>query len=124
MGFFSFSHAPMLSGVLAPVRALAARFRPVQSASNQFCVPAGTHHAPDQRALPLVSSTSTIRHRSANDRPGKTGAKTPFPCRLKVVRESDSVIGPACTGRMVVSGRMADVCAELERMAQRGTAAQ
>lgn len=39
--------------------------------------------------------------------------------RLRVVRESDAAISPDCAGRMVISGRMADVCAELERMALR-----
>ena len=36
---------------------------------------------------------------------------------LRVVRESDAAIKPDCAGRMVISGRMADVCAELDRMA-------
>jgi hypothetical protein len=40
------------------------------------------------------------------------------------VREFDANVGPACAGRMVISGRMADVCAELERMAQREAALQ
>lgn len=42
--------------------------------------------------------------------------------RLRVVREVDSAVSPDCAGRMVISGRMADVCAELDRMALRGTA--
>ena len=41
---------------------------------------------------------------------------------LRVVRESDSAIQPDCAGRMVISGRMADVCAELDRMVLRNTA--
>lgn len=36
---------------------------------------------------------------------------------LKVVRVLDSHHAPACAGRMVISGRMADVCAELDRLA-------
>ena len=44
--------------------------------------------------------------------------------RLKVVREFDAGIGPSCAGRMVISGRMADVCAELDRMAQKESMAQ
>lgn len=36
--------------------------------------------------------------------------------RLRVVREFDSAISPSCAGRMVISGRIADVCAELERL--------
>lgn len=41
---------------------------------------------------------------------------------LRVVREADSAIAPDCAGRMVISGRMADVCAELDRMEQRASA--
>ena len=40
---------------------------------------------------------------------------------LRVVRETDASIGADCAGRMVIFGRMADVCAELDRMAQRAT---
>lgn len=43
----------------------------------------------------------------------------PCSANLRVVREADSAIAPDCAGRMVISGRMADVCAELDRMAQR-----
>jgi hypothetical protein len=38
------------------------------------------------------------------------------------VREFDSAISPQCAGRMVISGRMADVCAELDRMALQAAA--
>ena len=37
--------------------------------------------------------------------------------RLKVVREFEYGSNPLCAGRMRMSGRMADICAELERMA-------
>ncbi|MDB5967205.1 MAG: hypothetical protein JWQ72_3705, partial [Polaromonas sp.] len=39
----------------------------------------------------------------------------------KVLRAFDPCVGPTLAGRMVISGRMADVCAELERMSQRGS---
>ena len=39
--------------------------------------------------------------------------------QLKIVRQFEPGVGPACAGRMVISGRMADVCAELDRMAER-----
>jgi hypothetical protein len=41
------------------------------------------------------------------------------PSRLRVLREFEPGASPACAGRMVISGRMADVCAELERMSQK-----
>lgn len=37
--------------------------------------------------------------------------------RLKVTREFEYGSNPLCAGRMRMSGRMADICAELERMA-------
>ncbi|GAB3474723.1 hypothetical protein GCM10011496_26500 [Polaromonas eurypsychrophila] len=49
-------------------------------------------------------------------------AKATAPRRLKVIREFEAGISPSCAGRMVISGRMADVCAELDRMSQRETA--
>ncbi len=36
---------------------------------------------------------------------------------LRVVRVVETCCGPASAGRMIISGRMADVCAELERLA-------
>jgi hypothetical protein len=37
--------------------------------------------------------------------------------RLKIVREFEAGSSRSCAGRLVISGRMADVCAELERLA-------
>ena len=42
---------------------------------------------------------------------------------LRVVRVAEPLQGPASAGRMVISGRMADVCAELDRLAALETAA-
>ena len=53
-------------------------------------------------------------------RPGNAARAAP----LRVVRESDAALGAEYAGRMVISGRMADVCAELDRMALRADAAQ
>ena len=49
----------------------------------------------------------------------KTLVKPPEPSRLRVVRAFDPGVAPSCAGRMVISGRMADVCAELDRMTQK-----
>ncbi|GEM_PF-5950202 len=76
---------------------------PMQTLTNWF-VPAST-----QSSLLLVNT-------------GKIDTKTPPLSRLRIVREFDPTTSPACTGRMAISGRMADVCAELDRMAQRETA--
>jgi hypothetical protein len=41
------------------------------------------------------------------------------PRRLKIVRLLEPDVSAVCAGRMFMSGRMADVCAELDRMEQR-----
>ena len=129
MGIVSFSHTSMLSVLFAPVQALAAWFVPAQRASSQFAVPAGARRGPNQLALPFASGGTAVRRRPASApsvaaHSGKTSSKKTTLSRLKVVREFDSAVSPACAGRMVISGRMADVCAELERMAQREAAAR
>lgn len=122
MGIISFSHASMLSVLLAPVHAVAAWFVPTQGRSGQFSVPGRARHASTgQLTLPFGSSTALTTGKQAALH---TTPKNPSPSRLRVVREFDSNVGPACAGRMVISGRMADVCAELERMAQREAALQ
>lgn len=60
----------------------------------------------------------------AGHKPCQTVAKATSPRRLKIVRELEAGVSPCCAGRMVISGRMADVCAELDRMAQREAAVQ
>ena len=127
MGIVSFSHSPMLSVLFAPVQALAAWFVPARNTTSLFVVPALTPRTPKQLALPFAlpfaPAGRTGRRRPANGHSvgtkiGRNASKLPAISRLKVVREFDSAVNPACAGRMVISGRMADVCAELERMIQ------
>ena len=127
MGIVSFSHSPMLSVLFAPVQAVAAWFVPAQNTANLFAVPALTPRTPKQLALPFAlpftPTGNTGRRRQANSHSvstkiGRNASKLPAITHLKVVREFDSAVNPACAGRMVISGRIADVCAELERMIQ------
>ncbi|WP_293601982.1 MULTISPECIES: hypothetical protein [unclassified Polaromonas] len=77
--------------------------------------------------LPVVLKTTVAgAHHAAvtNHKPCQTVAKATSPRRLKIVREFEAGVSPSCAGRMVISGRMADVCAELDRMAQREAAVQ
>ena len=64
---------------------------------------------------PLAAGHSSNRGRSGR----APAARRVLPQRrpLRVVRVVDSCNAPASAGRMVISGRMADVCAELERLA-------
>lgn len=120
MGIVSFSHSPILSILLAPVQALAAWFVPAQDRSSRFAAHARAQRASGQLALPFASGAATAPRESAQAH--KATPRGSAPSRLRIVREFDANVSPACAGRMVISGRMADVCAELERMAQREAA--
>ena len=72
--------------------------------------------------LPLpIHATVPAAPKAAAVAPASKAAAVCSPS-LRVVREADSAIAPDCAGRMVISGRMADVCAELDRMEQRASA--
>ena len=108
MGIASFSpslhRSPSLSMILAPAQALVAFFMPMQ--------PAPVSHQPLIRSpLPRMSNAQAIVKRTPD-------AITMRPVsRLKVMREFEPGHKSSHAGRMVISGRMADVCAELERIA-------
>lgn len=53
---------------------------------------------------------------------GATGQNRKTPTALRVVRVVETGQSRASVGRMVISGRMADVCAELDRLADREAA--
>ncbi len=55
------------------------------------------------------------RHGMADQQPLPAHASAQRP--LRVVRVMEAGQAPAQVGRMVISGRMADVCAELDRLA-------
>ena len=76
-----------LNGLLAPMRALA-----------------GWLVSPAPHAMPAPPATAT---------PILVPVRKP----LRVVRVVEACGAPAAAGRMVISGRMADVCAELDRLA-------
>ncbi len=64
----------------------------------------------------MAPATHVVRARPASVPAARTA-------RLRVVRVFDGPQPSAAAGRMVISGRMADVCAELERLAALETAA-
>ena len=121
MGIVSFSHSPLLSILLAPAQALAAWFVPAQSRSGRYSA-GRIQGAAGQLVLPFSSDAVIAPCEAAQA--GKARPQRGAPSRLRIVREFDANVGPACAGRMVISGRMADVCAELDRMAQREAALQ
>jgi hypothetical protein len=125
MGIASFSRSPLLSVLLAPLQALAALCSPAPGPVNT----APSSPLPAFRRL-AANDASATKFIAACAQPARAGgqkhcptmARTAAPRRLKVVREFEPGISPLCAGRMVISGRMADVCAELDRMAQREAA--
>jgi len=79
--------------------------------------------APLQNLLRWLAPAVTPLRPVAPARPTGGEAKMSSPSRLvqrrplRVVRIVEAGQGPALVGRMVISGRMADVCAELDRLA-------
>lgn len=125
MGIASFSRSPLLSVLLAPLQALAALWVPAQppvSAAASSPVPAFRRFAANDSSATKTIAGCAYPARAAGPKHYQNVARSTAPRRLKVVREFEAGISPSCAGRMVISGRMADVCAELDRMAQREAA--
>ena len=117
MGIANFSpyssRLPPLGAWLAPIHALVALVMPTSSAS------ANASSRAKQAMICRSAGTSLHLNGVQTELAGwPITAKKPLMRRLKVVREFEPGIGPSAAGRMVISGRMADVCAELDRMAQ------
>ena len=115
MGIASFSpqfgRAAGLTMLLAPIQALAAVFvpaRPVMAHIRPFISPA-------MACRVSVHSYKTLRRPDVQ--PAKTNIADVPVHRLKIVRQYEPGASRSCAGRLVISGRMSDVCAELERMA-------
>ena len=73
--------------------------------------------------LPFQSKVVPLRPSAKAPLPLTTANRAPVSQRpLRVLRVVDSQ-GRAAGGRMVISGRMADVCAELDRLAGKEAAA-
>jgi hypothetical protein len=113
----------ILSLVLAPLHALLGLFMPLQSASVT-----GRHlpkHGLGRETYRAPAFNAARWRLAAANHPAAMLAipAKPASCsRLKIVRAFEPGVSPSCAGRMVITGRMEDVCAELDRMAQRETA--
>lgn len=88
---------------------LADLFTPLQSLASRWMPARRAHHNGGLRYVAVRPACTA--------RPAAT-AVAPATRPLRVVRVQDSqYTGRASTGRVVISGRMADVCAELDRLA-------
>ncbi len=74
----------------------------------------GRNTPPRTRPFPVAAAAS--RGCAARPVPMVSGHGRP-PRPLRVLRVAEPLRAPASAGRMVISGRMADVCAELDRLA-------
>ena len=106
-----FGRTTGLSVLLSPIQALAALFVPAHAALVPTCPSVGPVVASRVTAYSRKIPYST---RSNLTRPPVAAAPVQ---RLKIVRQFEPGANRSCAGRLFISGRMADVCAELERMA-------
>ena len=109
-----------ISAMFAPFQAFStrlapARRRPAQTVARHPAHMGITARQPASRALhALPVAIGPVRSRTQGAEPGRPTRCAPA---LRVVRNIESGIPVGSTGRMVISGRMADVCAELDRLA-------
>ena len=75
--------------------------------------PSGSVLRAQTRITPQQWAINTVNGKSAGLR---LGAQAVQATPLRVVRLSEAGATPECAGRMRISGRMADVCAELDRL--------
>ncbi len=115
MGIASFSpqmgRATGLSILLAPIQAIAALFLPAPS------IPVHTRSAVSPAMAYRASAQPHDMRKLAVARPAQVSQHTAPLQPLKIVRQFEPGANRSCAGRLVISGRMADVCAELDRMA-------
>ena len=124
MRIISFSHAPMQTFWTTPVQALAPWITRIRHSFGHGAGPAMAQRMARTAQAPFlpshaVASNDAIFKVSSEmvDLPRIPMKPKSVQSTLRVVREMDAGIKSDCAGRMVISGRMADVCAELDRMA-------
>ena len=118
-----------VTGLWAPLHGLFGFLasRTASKESQNLMLPASPAHDRDKPSEKneIVAQATTPRRRltvrpltSFLARPPRSADTTAghAPPRLRVLREFEAGTSPSCAGRMFISGRMADVCAELERM--------
>ena len=113
-------------GILAPVHGLLRRFTATRLSAMRQSSPGldarlpglAALSGPPSRPIQLAATAAQQSTHRANTRPAVHSRSRAHPA-LRVVRVMESGQATAYGGRMMISGRMADVCAELDRMAER-----
>jgi hypothetical protein len=98
----------VIPGVLAPLQGLWRWLMPTSSRA--------TRSGLDQREHPFAINTIAGNAHFARAEPQKVSQSLPHR-PLRIVRILEAGQAPSQVGRMVISGRMSEVCAELDRLA-------
>jgi len=86
--------------------------------ATAFLLPFGNLFASLQALAAWFAPRARPARRSADASPAQRRSAAAAPAKpLRVVRVLEPSASRAVAGRMVISGRMADVCAELDRLA-------
>ena len=103
---------------MASLERMLQRFRPAPAVHRKHGEPTP---APWAAATPMRTAAKPVRaaaHRPATARASRHALRSP----LRVIRVVEAGQASALAGRILMSGRMADVCAELDRMVEREAA--
>lgn len=123
MATVSFSNIPVLSTLLTLLQTQLGLFGTDPSAPAPANTPFKKIKKRRSRKLALVAGMHVNQMGKKDlltDSHANFSLRRP-PARLKIVRQFEPDIDPLCAGRMTISGSMADVCAELDRMVERET---
>lgn len=119
---FSFSMHPILGAVLAGL-GFWPKAVPDTHAPAKAKIPTQTAHVPDSLEQPVAPEKQAAQRKTlaVNTKQSTQTAVHPMSQPLRVVRFVEAGVPAAnasqMAGRMVISGRMSDVCAELDRLA-------
>lgn len=80
--------------------------------------PFGQFHVAEKEEKFSIGNPSIGHKKNASAFNENSRSALSQPTRLRVFQEQDRNIAPHCAGRMVISGRMKDVCAEIDRLAR------
>ncbi len=122
MGIVSFWHyfsrTPGSSTSLTPLRTQLGLFGPTASGLGNGPEKAGKRGGPRKLAMGSGLHIYQIGKKDTSADAHVNSSLKKSLSRLKIVRQFEPGASSLCAGRMTISGRMADVCAELDRMAQ------
>lgn len=116
-----------VSLLLTPLYAVMGFFAPWHNQRNQR-----NQHRPLLAPLPAVSTAPSCPGHSFSPKAANSGKFNPTPLRpaspdqclhrLRVLRVTDASCTAHSAGRMMISGRFSEVCAELDRLSQQDAA--